>query len=166
MKTSAVVDTSFWSAACHLGLETFLYELFIRPLVMPAQVIQEVFWQPPRKAQRVYPYQQRLKIALEDERITCRDPAEPYHRFGAGERACIGLAREEGLILLINDYRPYDEARRLGITVMSVPELVVTLAAAGIVAVKTAQGHMETLRDRTSDELVDVAIRVLGKIAD
>lgn len=165
MKVSAVVDTSFWSAACHLELEVFLYELFARPLFMPAPVINEVLSQPPGKPRRVYPYRQRLKIALEDGRIARRDPVQPYPRYGAGERACIGLAKERDLVLLMNDYRPYAEARRLGISVMSMPELVITLAATGIMAHKAARNHLETLRDRTSDALIDAALRILNNVS-
>lgn len=160
----AVVDTSFWSAACHLGLEAFLYELFSRPLYMPDAVVEEVLRQTPGKPRRVYPYQQRLKIALEDGRIARRNPAEPYDRFGTSERACIGLALEQRCILLINDYRPYDAARRLGIAVMSVPELAVVLAGAGIMATRTARIHLDTLRDRTSDALIEMALGVLCEL--
>ncbi len=47
---------------------------------------------------------------------------------------------------------------------MSVPELAVVLAAAGIIATKTARIHLDTLRDRTNDTLIDAALRILREL--
>lgn len=133
---TGILDSSFWSVASRINLETYAYDLFTRPLICPYSVEQEIF---PGASKLVYPHQQRFRVAVQDGRIaTVADPVPVYHRFGPGEAAAIQLALDyqgsgQDAILLINDFRPYIEAvAQLKLRVMSVPDVAFFLAAAGI----------------------------------
>ncbi len=159
----AVVDTSFWGAAVALGVDAYLTTLFRRPLWMPRAVIDEVMAQNPEAPGRVYPRQVRLAVALEDGRVQEWDPEQPYPRFGRGEAACLGVALQHRCHLLLNDRRPYQEALRLGIAAVSVPEVVGILAGRGTISAHTARVWLDALRDTVAEEMIDAVERILGR---
>lgn len=165
-----ILDSSFWSVASRINLEAFAYDLFTRPLICPYSVEQEIF---PNTSKLVYPHQQRFRVAVEDARIAIvADPVAVFHRFGPGEAAAIQLALDyqssgRDAILLINDFRPYTEAvDKLKLKVMSVPELVFFLAAAGIRTKAAALTHLAELTsaNTTSPRLIKLVEDLIRKL--
>ena len=62
----------------------------------------------------------RLKTLLADGRIKRAAPkSEKVKLYGDGERAAINLALERKLLLLIDDWRPYEAAQAAGVEVIN-----------------------------------------------
>lgn len=162
-----VLDSSFWSLASHLNLETYIFDLFARPIICPRSVREEL--DPSTSSMSlVYPHQQRFRVAIQDQRINVvEDPDPPYPKYGRGEAAAIQLAisyreRGEDALLLINDYRPYTEAAQvLGLVVLSVPELPVVLVYAGLRTPSAALADLLQMKDHTSDHLIAHARKMI-----
>lgn len=110
MKTEATFDTSFWVHAAYLNLIDFVltdYELLCTEAVA-------------RELGRDNPTSQRLQALLTVGTIQSVTPrVEHITLYGDGERAAINLALERGLLLLIDDWRPYEAARVAGVAVVN-----------------------------------------------
>src|SRR5947209_2216735 len=65
------------------------------------------------------------------------EPA-PLDRFGAGEAAAIVLSRFLNATLLINDHRPAEVARNLGLAVVSCPGMIVFARSQELIAAHMA----------------------------
>lgn len=161
----AVVDTSFWSAAVHVGVDAYLPIFFDRPLLAPTAVIREVEREGRPDNPRLREDQQRFRVAMEDGRIARRDPTQPYRLFGPGEAACLGLAIELGAVLLVNEAAAYREAGRLGLRAVTVPEMVVRLAQRGHISKRRAHAMLDVLAETTSDAIIEQARRAVDKEA-
>lgn len=159
-RLEAVIETSFWSPACRVGLDAYLWDFYARPIWVPQAVVEEVTG--PQRQPWVSVDQRRMELALEDERLALpRISYKPYPQFGKGERHAIGLASALHAVLLINDHRPYRVARGLGIDVVSVPEFVVLLCRAKTINVARSQVLLDQIRDVTAPALVERAIQLL-----
>jgi predicted nucleic acid-binding protein len=118
VKKSATFDSSFWVHAVYLDLVDFLlqdYQLFCTPAVE-------------NELGRANPTGLRLKALLADGQIQ-RDKAgrEKVKLYGDGERAAINLALEKRLLLLIDDWKPYQAALESGVEVVNSLVYVVRL---------------------------------------
>lgn len=105
MKREATFDSSFWVHAVYLNLVDFLledYELSCTPAV-EAELGQTNLTGLKLKALLV---NGRIKSdAAESEKIKL---------YGDGERAAINLALEKKMLILIDDWKPYQAAVELG----------------------------------------------------
>ena len=118
MRRGAIFDSSFWVHAVYLDVVDFLpadYEL-----LCPRAVAKELG--------RDNPTSLRLKALLTAKTIQLATPrTERITLYGDGERAAINLALERKLLLLIDDWRPYEAARTAGVDVANTPAYLVQL---------------------------------------
>ncbi len=110
MKREATFDSSFWVHAVYLDLVDFLLSDF--NVVCPTAVATELG--------RDNPTSVRLKELLGERRIEQAAPRlEKVKLYGDGERAAINLALERKLLLLIDDWKPYEAAQEAGVEVVN-----------------------------------------------
>ena len=164
-KPAAVLDTSFWTAAVHVGVDAYLPLYFAMPILVPGAVRAEIEREG-SGSRRLREDQQRFRLWLEDGRLAVADPARSYPMLGRGEAACLGLAQERALVLLVNERRAYAEARRLGIRAVTVPELVVRLARDGYIGARKAHAMLDRLVNTTADAIIGIARRELDRLAE
>jgi predicted nucleic acid-binding protein len=118
-----VLDTSFWTVGFKVGLLGYAMRAF--RIVVPSAVEAELRATDRQYPRRLYP-DTALFEQLRDQFQSPPDPEPaPFDRFGAGEAAAIALSRATGATLLINDRRPSELARNLGLAVVSCPGMVV-----------------------------------------
>lgn len=161
-KQGAVLDTSFWSAAFSVELLPYLFDFF--QVRLPQAVIDEITAVHPQESTREFP-QAALYRVLQD-RFTVTEPHAPLRLFGPGERHAIALAVERSEVLLINDYKPYQFARRLGVRCLSVPEFAVLVFAAGKLSQAAIKLRLARLRYVTSKQLIDAAEEMMRNLAE
>ncbi len=117
----AVIDTSFWSQCCHLDVLQPLWSTFVRPILVPSMVFQEIFHRP-----GAHPAQAAMATARQSGELSLECPIQDFALFGAGERTVISLAQERHATALIDDYRPHQYLRHtLQWPVLSVSECIV-----------------------------------------
>jgi len=107
---AATFDSSFWVHAVYLDLIEYLLSDF--KLTCTKAVEDELG--------RDNPTSRRLKALLTDKRIKRAAPrSEKIKMYGDGERAAINLALEQKVLLLIDDWRPYEAAQAAGVEVIN-----------------------------------------------
>jgi predicted nucleic acid-binding protein len=120
MRREAAFDSSFWVHAVYLDLVDSLladYTLFC-----PTAVERELG--------RDNPTSLRLKALRTDNAIQSATPrTEQITLYGNEERAAINLAMERHLLLLIDDWKPYEAARAAGVEVINTLAYLVQLYA-------------------------------------
>ncbi|MBX6378749.1 MAG: hypothetical protein IRY95_09415 [Clostridia bacterium] len=161
----AVLDTSFWTAAVHVGVDAYLPLFFAMPILVPSAVRAEIEREG-SESRRLREDQQRFRLWLEDGRLAVADPAKPHSLLGRGEAACLGLAQERRLVLLVNERRGYVEAKRLGIRAVTVPEIVVRLAKGERISVNKARSMLDVLEETTADAIIALARSQLDRLDD
>lgn len=106
----ATFDSSFWVHTVYLGLVDDLFLDF--ELLCTRAVEQELGFE--------HPTGMRLQKLLSAGNIRRRQPKrDQVGLYGDGEREAISLALEEGLVLLIDDWRPYEAAHQAGVAVIN-----------------------------------------------
>lgn len=122
----AVVDTSFWSLACIVGLEPHLWRRW--PVIAVPTVVQnELFHQV-----KNVPQQQLFQHHLTQGHLVIRDPQVFISTLSKGERAVVSLAIELNVPALLDDYRPHLHARQLRVNAMSVAQVLIALLYQGM----------------------------------
>lgn len=107
---AATFDSSFWVHAVYLDLVEFLLSDF--ELICTKAVENELGLDNPTS--------RRLKALLADKNIKRAAPrSEKIKLYGDGERAAINLVLERKLLLLIDDWRPYEAAQAAGVEVVN-----------------------------------------------
>ena len=110
MKRRATFDSSFWVHAVYLDLVDFLLSDF--ELVCTKAVEKELG--------RDNPTSLRLRASLADRSIKKAAPKSTKIKlYGDGERDAINLALQQRLLLLIDDWRPYEAAQAAGVEVVN-----------------------------------------------
>ena len=99
-KHSAVLDASFWINAHRSGVVDYLLDYF--DLVVPTQVMHEIEYMPPDVGQ-LTPAGETFRRWRQEGRLRFQDPAKPVDWFHPGENVAIGLAQEQGYVLLMDD---------------------------------------------------------------
>ena len=118
MRREATFDSSFGVHAVYLDLINFL--LVGYTLICPTAVERELG--------RDNPTSLRLKALRTDNAIQSATPqVEKLTLYGDGERAAINLALERHLLLLIDDWKPYEAARVAGVEVVNTLAYLVQL---------------------------------------
>lgn len=106
----ATFDSSFWVHTVYLELVDFLledYELYCTRAVE-------------KELGQSNPTSLCLKSLLTDKTIQPASPRSTKIKlYGDGERAAMNLALERELILLIDDWRPYEAAQVAGVEVVN-----------------------------------------------
>lgn len=157
MKRRATFDSSFWVYAVYLDLVDFLladYELICTRAVE-------------KELGRGNPTSLRLKALLADESIQRGTPGlEKIKLYGDGERAAINLALERKLILLIDDWRPYEAAQAAGAEVINTPAYLVYLYERDRITLEKvldALGRL-TRRGTLRPEWIQLALKITSEI--
>jgi len=154
---AATFDSSFWVHAVFLDLIEFLLSDF--ELICTKAVEDELG--------RDNPTSRRLKALLTDKRIKRAAPrSEKIKMYGDGERAAINLALERKLLLLIDDWRPYEAAQAAGVEVVNSLAYLVGLYEQKRITVERAlDGLAKTTRRGTlRPEWIRSAVRVIAEI--
>ncbi len=158
-----MLDTSFWTVGFKVGLLGYAMRAF--DIVVPRAVEAELRATDARYPQRLYP-----DTALFDHvRDRLQDPPDPepapLDRFGAGEAAAIVLSRSLGATLLINDHRPAELARNLGLAVVSCPGMIVVARSQELIAAHMVQAMLRMCAQHgTSPGIIQEASRLLAAL--
>ena len=123
-KHNAVLDASFWINAHRSGLVDYLLDYF--DLVVPTRVTHEIEYMPPGVDQ-LTPAGETFRRWRQEGRLKLKDPANPVDWFHPGENAAIGLAQEQGYVLLMDDQAPYHLAKLRGLRAVASTDFVVLL---------------------------------------
>jgi len=160
MKQNASLDTSFWVHVCAAGVAQYLFDYF--QVYYPDAVEREVTTPDRRYPERVYPDRKMFELMREAGYLHRQNPKQYDRRmFGAGEAQALALAKEQGYRLLIDDWRPRDYARRLGIATLSSTTFCVLLYADGKFSLQRATRAVENLRGKVANDLASRALRLL-----
>jgi len=159
----ASLDTSFWNVAAQIGVVPYLFAFF---RVHYCQAVEdEIVTTDPDETPLIYPQAMLFKVFKEDGRLHHVEPQQRLPLFGVGEAHAISLAQERSWVLLINDYRPLQFARSLGIRCVSVPDFCVLLYAEGKITLRAVRGYLRRLAPTTSPSLLQEAEAVVTEIA-
>jgi hypothetical protein len=155
--TSATFDSSFWVHAVYLNLIPFLLADY--ELLCPGAVAAELG--------RENPTSLRLKELLTDKTIQRATPrAEKIKLYGDGERAAINLALDRKLLLLIDDWRPYEAARAAGISVANSPAYLLQLYEQERIPLEKVLGDLGKLARRGTirPEWIHAALKLASEM--
>ena len=157
MKTGATFDSSFWVHAVYLDLIDFLLSDF--ELVCAKAVEKELG--------RDNPTSRRLQALVAYGSIKQAAPKSATIKlYGDGERAAINLALERKLLLLIDDWRPYEAAHAAGVEVVNSLAYLVGLYEQRRITLERAFQALAgmTRRGTLRPEWIHSALRLLAKI--
>ena len=107
----------------------------------------------------------RLKNLLTAKTIQLAAPkTEKLSLYGDGERAAINLALERKLLLLIDDWRPYEAARAAGVDVVNTPAYLVQLYRRDQLPLERILGDFAKLvrRGTLKPEWLQAALKVIS----
>jgi predicted nucleic acid-binding protein len=159
-KVLAVVDTSFWVAACRADVAANCLDLF--DIVVPVAVEAEILSRPESTPQREYPYATLFRHLRTQMRDAPAYVSTTVHRFGRGEAEALGLAAQLGATLLINERPAAEYALQIPIPIVTVPEVVVALVANGVISLRAAGRKLDLIEGLTSPRFIAKARRGLG----
>ena len=159
----ASLDTSFWNIAAQIGVVPYLFAFFH---IHYCQAVEdEIVTTDPNETPLIYPQAMLFKVLKEDGRLHHAEPQQYLALFGDGEAYAISLAQKRSWVLLINDYRPLQFARALGIQCVSVPDFCVLLYAEAKITLRAVRGYLRRLASTTSPSLLREAEAVVTAIA-
>jgi predicted nucleic acid-binding protein len=151
----AVLDTFYWTAAHRADVAANSLALF--RIVVPRAVEAEITRVSTDDPRREYPYT-TLFLQLRDKMLEPPpDAPAPLEMFGGGEAEAITLAQHLGIALLINDHRPREFARALRIPTITVPTMILTLCARGVISKRAATRKLDLIEPITSASIIGPA---------
>jgi hypothetical protein len=109
-----------------------------------------------------HPDQEAFAAAIAEGKILVQEPTgsgDP--RFSPAEREVLALAQLFSAAALIDDPKPYREARRLELEVINVPEFLVSLFDGGRINSDQVTKAVVALQGRTNRKVLDWAIQQL-----
>ena len=157
MRRAAIFDSSFWVHVVYLDIVDFLLSDY--ELLCPRAVATELG--------RDNPTSLRLKNLLTAKTIHLAAPkTEKLLLYGDGERAAINLALERKLLLLIDDWRPYEAVCAAGVDVANTPACLVQLYHQGRLSVERVLGDFARLarRGTLKPEWLQAALKVVSEL--
>jgi predicted nucleic acid-binding protein len=157
MRKGAIFDSSFWVHAVYLDVVDFLLADYT--LLCPQAVAKELG--------RENPTSLRLKGYVSTKTIELATPRTArIVLYGDGEREAINLALERQLVLLIDDWRPYEAARAAGIAVVNTPAYLVQLYHQERLSLERTLGDFARLtrRGTLKPEWLHAALTMVAKL--
>jgi len=154
---AATFDSSFWVHAVYLDLVEFLLSDF--ELICTKAVENELGLDNPTS--------RRFKALLADKNIKRAAPrSEKIKLYGDGERAAINLALERKLLLLIDDWRPYEAAQAAGVEVVNSLAYLVGLYEQKRITLERALHALAktTRRGTLRPEWIQSAVKLVAEI--
>jgi len=157
VKRRATFDSSFWVHAVYLDLVDFLLDDYT--LVCPKAVERELGGENPA-AERLRALRAQGQIQRAKARV------EKIKLYGLGERAAINLALERSLLLLIDDWRPYEAAAALGVETVNIVAYVVHLFARDRISADRVFGALAKLVKRRTlrSEWTSAGLKLVAEI--
>ena len=158
-----MLDTSFWAVGFKVGLLGYAMRTF--SIVVPSAVEAEIRATDARYPQRLNP-DTALFDQVRDQFQSPPDPEPgPLGRFGPGEAAAIALSQSIEATLLINDRRPGEFARNLGLAVVSCPGMIVVARSQQLISDQMAQPMLRMCaRHATAPSIIREASLVLAAL--
>ncbi len=157
------LDTSFWNIAAQIGVVPYLFAYFRVHYCHAVEI--EIVTTNPDETPLIYPQAMLFQVMQEDNRLHHIEPERPFTKFGTGEANALALAREQEWVALINDYRPLQWARSLGIQCVSVPDFCLLLYAEQKITYRAINGYLKRLTPTTSAKLIQSAEYAVSEIA-
>jgi predicted nucleic acid-binding protein len=157
VRRGTTFDSSFWVHAFSFNLVDFLLADY--ELLCPRAVAKELG--------RDNLTSLRLKALLTTKTIQLATPrAEKIKLYGDGERAAINLALERGLLLLIDDWRPYEAARVAGVEVANTPAYLLQIYDQGRISIERVLSDFGKLarRGTLKPEWIQAALKMVAEI--
>ena len=157
MGRGATFDSSFWVHAVYLDFVDFLLSDFDLICTKPVET----------ELGRDNPTSLRLKALLADKSIKRAAPKyEKIKLFAEGEKSAINLALERKLLLLIDDWRPYEAARAAGAEVINSLAYLVGLYEQKRITLERALNALAriTRRGTLRPEWIQSAVRIISEI--
>jgi predicted nucleic acid-binding protein len=157
MKRRATFDSSFWVHVVYLDLVNFLLSDF--ELLCTKAVEKELG--------RDNPTSRRLKALLADRSIKqAASKSAKIKLYGDGERAAINLALERKVLLLIDDWRPYEAAQAAGVQVVNSLAYLVGLYEQKRITLERVLHALAkiTRRGTLRPEWIQSAVRIVSEI--
>ena len=157
MRRGAVFDSSFWVHTVFLDVVDLLLSDYA--LLCPRAVATELG--------RDNPTSLRLKNLLRAKTIHLATPkTEKLLLYGDGERAAINLALERKLLLFIDDWRPYEAARAVGVEVANTPAYLVQLYHQDRLSMERVLGDFAKLarRGTLKPEWLQAALNMVSEL--
>jgi len=152
MKQTVVLETSFWTVGYYAQVNQYLFDYF--NIYITNDVKQEILQPGSEFPSVIYPYAKLFQLLLKNNQFTIKTPKGKIKVFGKGDSASISLAWEQKLGLLINDNRPYQYAKNLGIPVVSVPGFTLFLYQNKIITKKAFFKKLEIIKPITAPGLI------------
>lgn len=157
VRQEATFDSSFWIHAVYLNLVGFLLDDYV--LTCPTAVEIELG--------KGNPTALKLKTLCTEGMIRRAKPrVESITLYGHGERAAINLALEQKLLLLIDDWRPYEAARAAGIETANTIAYLTHLLARDRLAVDEVMNALAKIarRGTIKSEWIAVGLKLVAEI--
>jgi len=157
-----VLDTSFWIGAYRAEVAANCLDYF--EIVVPRAVEGEIRSVQEENPAREYPH----ATLFRQLRSQMRDPPLAPHPsrsvLGAGEAEAIAIAAGLGSALLINEGRGARYAANRGITVVTVPGMVVALRARNVISDRAARSKLELIESITPRTMIAEAVSALDSL--
>jgi hypothetical protein len=159
----AAFDTSFWTVG-HRA-DVLQYALSTFGFRAPPAVRKEILAPDLRFPRRRYGYAELYRLLEGRGLLPVVAPTAVGDRYGHGEAEAIALAQEHGWWLLINDYRPRQYARSLGIRTITVPALIFRLYVQEVISVTSAERKLDLIEAVTSQAVLSPVRHALDRLA-
>jgi hypothetical protein len=141
----------------------YLFDFF-SPTVPPA-VRDEILTPELLHPRRVYGYAALYRLLERLGALPVESPSRPLTRHGRGEAEAIALAEERGRWLLVNDARPFLDAERRGVQVLSVPSFIGYLYEDGLLSLRSTETKLRAIRPLTGPLILRPAQEEIARIA-
>ena len=159
----AAFDTSFWTVGHRADVLQYTFSSF--GLRAPPAVREEILTPDPRFPRRKYGYAELYRLLEGRGLLPVVEPTTVGDRYGRGEAEAIALAQEHGWWLLINDYRPRQYARSLGIRTVTVPALIFRLYVQEAISVASAERKLDLIESVTNQAVLSPVRHALDQLA-
>lgn len=155
MKQKVALETSFWTVGYYAQINQYLFDYF--KIYVTNDVKQEILQTGSQFPTVVYPYAKLFQLLLKNKEFTEKNPKERIEIFGKGDSSSISLALELKTGWLINDKKPYQYAKNLGVPVVSVPGFVLFLYIKKIITKNAFLKKLEIIKPVTAPGLIKQA---------
>ena len=162
-KRNAVLDTSFWSIGYRAEIVAYLFDFL--DIWVPSVVETEITAINPDFPRMEYPDAKLYQIFKSNQLFRIADPASSLAFFGRGEAAAISLSMEKNYILLLNDKRPCQYARSIGLKTVTVPSFIAFLYSQEKTHYGGAKSKLSKIIGYISQNLIVEGEEIIEKIA-
>ncbi len=157
-----VLETSFWTVGYYAQVNQYLFDYF--DIYTTSDIKDEILKPPAQFPSVIYPYAKLFQLLLDNNQFKIENPGNTMSVFGKADSSSILLASEQKLGLLINDNRPYQYAKNIGIPVVSVPGFILFLYKDKKITKNALLRKIEIIKPVTSQGLINNLLSCLKNI--